>query len=199
MIENWLTWSFPGKSGLPSSISAKMQPVDQMSTGRQHVRSVFTTSNMLLTRNVILLPGQHDLGSAVVARRDVSGHLGVLDTGKAKVADLEVAVLVDENVGRFEVAVDDAGRVDVLEAAKNLVQEVLDELLLQWPRGEEAVQVSAEELRDKVDVLEGRDEDVGEGNDLCESAGSARMSASSSSQRLLARAQQHSRSRGAGA
>jgi hypothetical protein len=117
-------------------------------------------------RNVILLPGQHDLGGAVVARRDVAGHLGVLDTGETKVADLEVAVLVDENVGGFKVAVDDAGRVNVLEAAENLVQEVLDELLLQWPRGEEAVEVSAEELGDKVDVLEGRDEDVGKGDDV---------------------------------
>ena len=32
MIENWLTWSLPGKSGRPSIISAKMQPADQMST-----------------------------------------------------------------------------------------------------------------------------------------------------------------------
>ena len=39
--------------------------------------------------NVVLLPGEHDLGSAVVAGRDVAGHLGVLYSREAKVADLE--------------------------------------------------------------------------------------------------------------
>ena len=52
-------------------------------------------------RDVVLLPGEHDLGGAVVARGDVAGHLGILDAGETKVADLEVAVLVDENVAGF--------------------------------------------------------------------------------------------------
>jgi hypothetical protein len=43
------------------------------------------------------------------------GHLRVLDTCKAKVANLQVAVLVDENVGGFEVTVDNAGGVDVFQ------------------------------------------------------------------------------------
>lgn len=67
--------------------------------------------------DVVLLPCQHDLGSTVVARRDVAGHLGVLDTGEAKVADLEVAVFVDEDVAWFEVSVDDAGGMYILEAS----------------------------------------------------------------------------------
>lgn len=85
-----------------------------------------------------------------------------MDPGEAKVTDLQVAVLVDENVGRLQVPVDDASRVNILEAAENLVEEVLDELLLQWSRREETVEVGAQELGDKVDVLEGRDEDVRE-------------------------------------
>lgn len=67
--------------------------------------------------DVVLLPCQHDLGGTVVARRDVAGHLGVLDTGEAKVADLEVAVFVDEDVAWFEVSVDDAGGMYILEAS----------------------------------------------------------------------------------
>ncbi len=65
---------------------------------------------------------------------------------------LQVAILVDENVARLEVAVDDAGRVDVFQAAQDLVQKVLDKLLFERPRGEETVQVGAEELGDKVAV-----------------------------------------------
>jgi hypothetical protein len=65
--------------------------------------------------DVVLLPREHDLRCSVVSRRDIAGHLRVLDTGKAKVANLQIAVLVDENVGGFEVTVDNAGGVDVFQ------------------------------------------------------------------------------------
>lgn len=100
MMENWLTWSLPGKSGLPSSISAKMQPALQMSTSTSY-----------------FLPREHDLGRAVVPRRNVTRHLGVLDARQAEVADLEIAILVDEDVAGLQVSVDDTGRVDVFQAA----------------------------------------------------------------------------------
>lgn len=63
---------------------------------------------------------------------------------------------------------DDTGRVHILQTTllavslavlessfsrltdQNLVEEVLDELLLQWPRGEQAVKISAEQLGDEV-------------------------------------------------
>lgn len=45
--------------------------------------------------DVVFLPGEHDLGGAVVPRRHVSRHLGVLQPREAEVADLQVAVLVD--------------------------------------------------------------------------------------------------------
>ena len=46
-----------------------------------------------------------------------------------------------------------ARRVDVLETAEDLVQKVLDKLLFERARGEEAVQVGAEKLGDKVAVV----------------------------------------------
>jgi hypothetical protein len=61
------------------------------------------------------LPCEHNLRRSVVSGRDIAGHLGVLDTCKAKVANLQIAVLVDENVGGFEITVDDAGGVDVFQ------------------------------------------------------------------------------------
>lgn len=67
--------------------------------------------------NVVLLPGKHDLGSAVVPGRHVTRHLGVLDSRKAEVADLEIAVLVDEDVAGLEVTVDDACRVDIFQSS----------------------------------------------------------------------------------
>lgn len=86
--------------------------------------------------NIVLLPCEHDLRGSVVSGRYVTRHLGILYTGETEVANLEIAVLVDEDVGRFlcgrdrmsdvapnetseeayEVTVDDSGRVHILES-----------------------------------------------------------------------------------
>ena len=97
--------------------------------------------------HIVLLPREHDLRCSVVSRRDIASHLRILYACQAEVADFEVAVLVNEDVGGLEIAVDDAGGVDVFEAAlalsegalsfrasvvtyQDLVEKVLDELLL---------------------------------------------------------------------
>ena len=94
---------------------------------------------------IIFLPREHDLRRSVVSGGDVASHLGILYTGKTEVADLEIAVLVDEDVAGLEVPVDDTRRVDVFQTTllalvkpvsvavatnQDLVEEVLDELLL---------------------------------------------------------------------
>lgn len=149
----------------------------------QHLRED-TSRAPNINLNIILLPRQHDLGRAIVARRHVSRHLRVLDARQSEVADLQVAVLVDEDVAGLEVAMDHAGGVDVFETAQDLVEEVLYELFFKRARGEEAVQVGAQELGDEVagdwlgfilwglgeggdvHILERGNEDVAERNDL---------------------------------
>lgn len=49
---------------------------------------------------------------------------------------------------------------------ENLVKEVLNELLLERPARQETMQVGTEELGDKVNVLERRNENVGERDDV---------------------------------
>ena len=49
----------------------------------------------------------------------------VLDTGETEVANLEIAVLVDKNVARLEVTVNDTGRVDIFQATLSEVSSVL--------------------------------------------------------------------------
>lgn len=51
--------------------------------------------------DVVFLPGEHDFGGAVVAGGDVARHLRILNAGEAEIADLEVAILIDEDVARF--------------------------------------------------------------------------------------------------
>lgn len=82
----------------------------------------------------VLLEREHDFRRAVPSRRDVFSHEpgfsarrlgGFYGSCKTKVADLEVAVGIEEQVRGFEVAVDDIGAVECFERAKGLVDKVL--------------------------------------------------------------------------
>lgn len=76
-----------------------------------------TTGAPDIDLDVVFLPGKHDFWSTVVSCGDVSGHLWILDSGEAKVANLQIAVLVDEDVAGFEISVDDTSRVDIFQAS----------------------------------------------------------------------------------
>ena len=67
--------------------------------------------------NVILLPCEHNLWSTVISRRDIAGHLWVLNTSKAKIADLQIAVLIHQNIAWLKISVYDASGVHILETA----------------------------------------------------------------------------------
>lgn len=67
--------------------------------------------------DIVFLPCKHDLRRSVVSCRDISSHLGVLQTRKTEIADLEVAIFVHEDVAGLEIAMDDACGVDILKTA----------------------------------------------------------------------------------
>ena len=75
------------------------------------------------------------------------------EPGEAKVADLEDAVGVDEEVAGLDITVHDLGGVEVLDPAQQLVEEHLDvvgrEVLR---RDDDLVQVRLHQLRDHVDL-----------------------------------------------
>lgn len=72
-----------------------------------------TPSTPDINFHIVLLPGKHNLGGAVISRGDISGHLGILNSGETKVANLQIAVLVDQDIAGFQVAMYDTGRMDV--------------------------------------------------------------------------------------
>ena len=80
----------------------------------QHLRKD-TSSTPDINLNIVFLPCKHNLGGSVVSRRDIASHLGVLNTGQTEVADLQIAVLVDQDVAGLEIAMDNACGVDILE------------------------------------------------------------------------------------
>jgi len=108
----------------------------------------------------VLLEGQHDLWSAVPASGDVLGHetrVVLSRCGRAcktEVADLKIAVGVQEEVGWLEIAVENIGGVHGLQCAKGLVDEVLAVVIREILGANDAVHIRLHELLDKVDLLE---------------------------------------------
>jgi hypothetical protein len=66
-----------------------------------------TSSAPDINLNIILLPCEHNLWRSVVSRGDISGHLGVLNTRQAEVADLEITILIYKNVARLQITMND--------------------------------------------------------------------------------------------
>jgi hypothetical protein len=81
----------------------------------QHLRED-TPGTPDINLNIVFLPCEHNLRGSVVSRRDIAGHLGVLDTGQTEVADLQIAILVDQDVAGLEIAMDNTCGVDILES-----------------------------------------------------------------------------------
>ena len=75
-----------------------------------------TTCTPDIDLDVVFLPCEHDFWRSVVSCRDIAGHLGVLNSGEAKIADLQIAVLVDEDIAWLQISVDHTGRVYVFQA-----------------------------------------------------------------------------------
>ena len=74
---------------------------------------------------------------------------------QAEIADLEHAVRVDKEVSGLDITVDDLGRVEVLDAAQDLVEKDLDVVCGKVLRGHDnLVQIRLHQLGDHVNLLE---------------------------------------------
>lgn len=104
-----------------------------------HRRRVVASAHQNLRCAIVL--GDHLLGH-------VLGLIRLLDAGQSKVTDLEHAIRVDQQIARLDVAMQDAGRVQIFEAAQDLVQEHLDVVGGQvlW-RHDYLVQIRLQQLR----------------------------------------------------
>lgn len=121
--------------------------------------------------HIVLLPGEHNLGGSVVTCGDITRHLGILNSRQTEIADLQIAILIDENVAGLEVSVDHTSGVNIFQATlssrqwpyannrispkstyQNLVKEILNKLLLEGSRSQKAVEISSEELGDEIAV-----------------------------------------------
>ena len=112
----------------------------------------------------VVLASEEQFGRPVPPGGDVVSHhddfvvIGLLhESDQSEVAELGVAVLVDEYVGGLEVAVDEIGVVEEVDGFGDLVDDVLLVALLQVGRlavlADERVQVHVHVLEHQVDVL----------------------------------------------
>ena len=82
----------------------------------------YAPSTPNINLDVVLLPREHDFGSSVISRRNIAGHLGVLDTSETEIADFEIAVLVDQDIAVFEITMNDTGGVNILQSSLRSVR-----------------------------------------------------------------------------
>ena len=90
---------------------------------------------------------EHDLGRPVPP----CGHVlcqhprvvvaGVAHPGQPEVADLEVAVGVQEDVGGLQVPVEDVGRVNVFQSPENLIEEIANVVRGEFLRSEQLMEI----------------------------------------------------------
>jgi hypothetical protein len=79
------------------------------------------------------LERKHDLRGSVPSRCNIFSHVACIffrvdaeTSGQTKIADLKLAVGVNEQVTRLKITMQDVGAVDVLQATENLVDEGLE-------------------------------------------------------------------------
>ena len=85
--------------------------------------------------------------------------LGVRHPREAKVANLEVACCVQQQVAGLQVTVENIGRVDVLESPENLIKKVADVVITESLGLEQLVEVSLHQALDNVDITQTVDVD----------------------------------------
>lgn len=95
-----------------------------------------------LTSFGVALEAQHDLWGSVPSRGYIFSHVASIllgvdgeATSQAEIADLELAVCVDQQVSWLKVTMQHVRRVDIFQAAKNLVDEGLEVSVGQWLAG----------------------------------------------------------------
>ena len=105
----------------------------------------------------VLLEGEHDFGCAVPAGSDVFCHEARLCAGwlcgldgasETKVADLEIAVGVEEEIRGLEISVYDISGVEGLECSQGLIDKVLGVIVREILCPNDAVHVGLHELLD---------------------------------------------------
>lgn len=104
-----------------------------------------------------MLERQHDLWCSVPPSSNIFGHEAGFRAGgfrglhrprESKIADLQVAVGVEEQIRWFEITVDDIGRVQRLKGAKCLIDKVLRMVIGQVLCSDDTVHVGLHQLLD---------------------------------------------------
>ena len=100
-------------------VDNQVELIDMVLPGKQGLSREHLGENAPGTPEVYLhavsLPCQHDFRCSIIACRHIAGHLMFLHSCEPKIAYLQVAILVNQNIARLEVPMDNAGGVDVLQ------------------------------------------------------------------------------------
>jgi hypothetical protein len=118
-----------------------------------------TTDTPDVNRLGVLLERKHDLRSSVPSCCHIFCHEarvvigGCRRTSETKVADFQIAVSVQEEVGWLQISVEDVCRVHRFQGAESLIDEVLAVVVGEVLSSDDSVHISLHELLYKVSPL----------------------------------------------
>ena len=135
-----MTHSLPLKIGLLPSSSARIQPIDQTSTARERealrrryrhsLAVVYRLFDNMTSGALYHLVATSAVSLIILASADrltlrqlqivilpLLARYRLVSSCQPEVADLKLAIGVDKEVARFQISVDDIGRMDVLRSA----------------------------------------------------------------------------------
>lgn len=81
----------------------------------------------------VTLETQHDLGCTIPSGCNILGHVPRIflrvhreTSGQSKIANLQLTIGIDQQVTRFQIAMENVGRVNIFQTAEDLVDEGLE-------------------------------------------------------------------------
>ena len=141
-----MTYSLPLKIGLPPKSSARIHPTDHTSIAVVYIPTQARQLTLCLIfrsefMTHVIRKAQHNLRRPIPSRRNIFSHKSLVPTPllcllctspgciasrQPKIANLQLAIGINEQITRFQITVKDIGRVDVFKATERLVQEGLE-------------------------------------------------------------------------
>lgn len=103
IIENWFTSTFTTLRGVEQSWAARRTILSRKEgLAFKHLGENASRAPNV-DGNIVFLPREHDLGSPIITRRHVAGHLRILYSGKTKVTYLGCCAVSQRKAGRERV------------------------------------------------------------------------------------------------
>ena len=165
--------SDPGKITWPRIISPKMHPTDQMSTERRDDGGWREMIDDAEGRTIFFVShAENDFGCSIIPGDDVGCHHERCSSrsGQAEIENLQCTIGFDDDIRRFQIAMDDASGMKMFDSTQHLIEKIGDSFMIQIHLNH-LTEIGIHQFHHNVNIVEffqrlRRRESVQQGDDL---------------------------------